>query len=264
MDFGIKGKVALSSGGSKGMGRAVSIDLAREGCRVVVCARGEEAVDETVADIRARGGEAVPAYVDMAKKDGIERAVAIAREHWGSPDIVVGNVYGPQHGRWEETSDADFQEAYDQMLMSQVHLLRAVTPAMKEKGWGRIVLIGSTSSKQPHKELPLLTANVTRVAAVALNRSVANELGRFGITINTIGTGGFATERYYSYMRKTVEAQGGVFDEREAARREEIPVGRLGTPEEMAAVIAFLCSARASYVTGQFIMVDGGSVNSLM
>lgn len=264
MDFGISGKVALSSGGSKGMGKAVSLDLAREGCRVVVCARGQEAVDETVAEIRDKGGEAVPAYVDMATREGIDRAVAIARESWGDPDIAVGNVYGPQHGRWEETTDEDFREAYEQMLMSQVYLLRAVTPAMKEKRWGRIVLIGSISSKQPHKELPLVTANVTRTAAVSLNRSVANELGHYGITVNTIGTGGFATERYYSYMRKTVEAQGQVFDEREARRRDEIPVGRLGFPEEMSAVIVFLCSARASYVTGQFIMVDGGSVNSLL
>jgi 3-oxoacyl-[acyl-carrier protein] reductase len=264
MDFGIGGRVALSSGGSKGMGKAVSLDLAKEGARVVVCARGQEAVDETVAEIRDNGGEAVSAYVDMATREGIEKAVAIAKENWGSPDIAVGNVYGPQHGRWEETTDENFREAYDQMLMSQVYLLRAVTPAMKEKGWGRIVLIGSISSKQPHKELPLVTANVTRTAAVALNRSVANELGPYGITVNTIGTGGFATERYYSYMRKTVEAQGEVFDEREARRRDEIPVGRLGFPEEMSAVIVFLCSERASYVTGQFVMVDGGSVNSLL
>lgn len=264
MDFGIKGKVAISSGGSKGMGRSVSEDLAREGCRVVVAARGREAVDEVVANIRASGGEAVPAYVDMATKDGIAEAVRIARDTWGDPDIVVGNVYGPQHGRWEETQEDDFREAFEDMVMSQFYLLRAVTPAMKEKGWGRIVLINSTSSKEPHKELPLVTANVTRIAATSLNKSVANELGPFGITINTIGTGGFATERYTSYMKRTIEASGRDYDEREATRRTEIPVGRLGHPDEIAAVIVFLCSARASYVTGQFIVVDGGGVKSLL
>jgi 3-oxoacyl-[acyl-carrier protein] reductase len=264
MDFGIRGKVAISSGGSKGMGRAVSEDLAREGCRVVVAARGHEAVDEVVAGIRASGGEAVPAYVDMASKDGIEEAVGIARAAFGDPQIVVGNVYGPQHGRFDDTSDEDFRQAYEQMVMSQVHLVRAVTPAMKRQGWGRIVLIGSNSSKEPHRELPLVTANITRVGAVALNKSLAHELGPHGITINTIGTGGFATERYTNYMKRTIEAQGGVFDEREARRRTEIPVGRLGEPEEIAAVIVFLCSARASYVTGQFIVVDGGSLRSLL
>lgn len=264
MDFGIEGKVAISGGGSKGMGRAISEDLAREGCRVVVAARGKEAVDEVVAGIRANGGEAVGAYVNMATKEGIAEAVRIAKDTWGDPEIVVGNVYGPTHGRWDETTDENFREAFEDMVMSQVYLLRAVTPAMKEKGWGRIVLINSVSSKEPHKELPLVTANVTRVGATSLNKSVANELGPYGITINTIGTGGFATDRYTSYMKRTMEAQGRDFDEREAKRREEVPVGRLGEPEEMSAVVVFLCSARASFVTGQFIVVDGGSVKSLM
>lgn len=264
MDFGIKGKVAISSGGSKGMGKCVSEDLAREGCKVVVAARGKEAVDQVVAGIVAVGGLAVGAYVDMATKAGILEAVRVAKAAFGDPDIVVGNVYGPVHGGWDDTRDEDFVQAYEQMVMSQVHLLRAVTPAMKEKGWGRIVLINSTSSKEPHKELPLLTADVTRVGATALNKSVANELGWCGITINTIGTGGFATERYTSYIKRTVEAQGDVFDEREARHRKDIPVGRLGEPEEIAAVIVFLCSARASYVTGQFIVVDGGGLKSLL
>ncbi len=208
MDFGIRGKVAISSGGSKGMGRCVSEDLAREGCRVVVAARGKATVDEVVARIRASGGEAVGACVDMATKDGIDECVRIAKAAYGDPDIAVGNVYGPQHGGFDDTSDEDFRAAYEQMVMSQVHLIRAVTPAMKTKGWGRIVLIGSNSSKEPHKELPLVTANITRVGAVALNKSVANELGPHGITVNTIGTGGFATERYTSYMKRTIEAQG--------------------------------------------------------
>ncbi|MGE0385946.1 MAG: SDR family oxidoreductase [Gammaproteobacteria bacterium] len=264
MDFGIRGRVAISSGGSKGMGRAISADLAREGCKVVVVARGAEAVDDTVREIKANGGEAIGVHADMATPAGIDAAVDAARTAYGDPDIAIGNVYGPTHGRWEETTDANFREAYESMVMSQVHLLRAVTPAMKRKGWGRVVLINSMASKEPHRELPLVTANVTRIGAVALNKSVSDELAQFGITINTIGTGGFATERYNSYMRRTIEAQGLVFDAREAARRKEIPVGRLGTPEEMSAVVVFLCSARASYVTGQFIVVDGGVVRSLL
>jgi 3-oxoacyl-[acyl-carrier protein] reductase len=263
MDFGIRGKVAVSGGGSKGMGRAVSEDFAREGCRVVVVARGQEAVDDTVATIKAAGGDAIGVYADMATKDGVLKVRAEARKAYGDPDIVVGNVYGPTHGRWEESKDEDFLEAYEQIVMSQVHLLRHFTPAMKDKGWGRIVLINSNAAKQPHKELPLVTANVTRVGAVSLNKSVSDEIAKHGITINTIGTGGFATERYTSYMKRTMEAAGKAFDEREARRRTEIPVGRLGTPEEMAAVVVFLCSARASYVTGQFIVVDGGSVGAL-
>jgi 3-oxoacyl-[acyl-carrier protein] reductase len=113
VDLGIAGKIAISGGGSKGMGRAISIDLSREGCRVVVAARGKAAVDEVVAAIEFEGGQAVPAYVDMARKDGIQQAVAIAKQTWGDPDIAVGNVYGPQHGRWEETTDEDFRAAFE-------------------------------------------------------------------------------------------------------------------------------------------------------
>lgn len=263
MDLGLAGKIAISGGGSKGMGKAISLDLAREGCKVIVAARGHEAVDAVVSEINQSGGIAVPAYVDMSTKEGIEQAVRIAKENWGDPDIAVGNIYGPVHGCWEETKDDDFRDAFNMLVMSHIWMLRTVTPAMKEKGWGRIILLNSMAAKEPHKELPLVTANVTRVAAVSLNKSVSNELSPYGITINTIGTGGIATERYTSYMKKTIESQGKDFEEREAERRKEIPVGRLGKPEEISAVVTFLCSERAGYVTGQFILVDGGVVKSL-
>lgn len=245
------------------MGRAVSADLAREGCRVIVSARGKDAVDETVAAIRADGGEATGVYADMSTEAGILQIQAAARAAYGDPDIVVGNVYGPTHGRWADTTPEHFREAYEAIVMSQVFLLRTFTPAMIEKKWGRVVLINSIASKEPHKELPLVTANVTRVGALSLNKSVSDEIAMHGITINTIGTGGFATDRYYEHMTRMVAENGREWDQREAERRTEIPVGRLGTPEEMAAVIAFLCSARASYVTGQFIVVDGGAVKAL-
>jgi len=263
MDLGIRGKVAVSSGGSKGMGRAISEDLAREGCKVVVVARGREAVDDTLASIRAAGGEAIGVYADMASAEGILQAQADARAAFGDPDIIIGNVYGPTHGRWADTTDDDFLAAYEQIVMSQVRLLRTFTPAMKDKGWGRVVLINSISSKQPHRELPLVTANVTRVGALSLNKSVSDEIAKHGITINTIGTGGFATDRYTEHMKRMTEENGQVYDAREAERRTEIPVGRLGRPDEMSAVVVFLCSERASYVTGQFIVVDGGKVEAL-
>ncbi len=266
MDFGIKGKVALSGGGSKGIGRAISEELGREGCKVVVAARGKEAVDETVAAIRAAGGEAAGISADMTGKAGIEAAVAFARTTYGDPEIVIGNVYGPTHGRWDETKDEDFLEAYQHIVMSEVYLCRAVLPAMKAKGWGRIVTVNSTCSKEIHRELPLVTANVTRVGTTSLNKSIADEMGRYGITINTLGTGGFYTERYRSYMKANAERGGRPYDESKAMERDfaRTPVGRLGYPEEMAAMAAFLCSTRASYVTGQFIVVDGGGVTTLL
>lgn len=261
MDLGIHGKVALVSGGSKGIGRAIAEELAREGARVLVAARGQDAIDATLSAIRAAGGEAAGCAADLATPDGVERAVAAARAAFGAPDIAISNVYGPTHGTWDETQNDDFRAAYDQIVMSVVWLTRAVVPDMKKKRWGRLVNVGSICAKEPHRELPLLTANVTRVGVVALQKSLSAELGKYGITVNTLATGGFLTDRYRAYFEKRASEQGVAAGGLLA--RPDIPVGRLGDPAEMAAVAAFLCSARASYLTGQMIVVDGGKVETL-
>jgi 3-oxoacyl-[acyl-carrier protein] reductase len=263
VDLGIRDKVALVSGGSKGMGRATAEELGREGCKVIVTARGREAVDDTVAAIRADGGTATGISGDFTKKDEIGRIVAEAREHFGPISIAVFNVYGPTTGRYEELHDSAFTDAYNDMVMALHWMTSAVLPDMQQSGWGRLVTINSISSKEVHRTLPLFTANVTRVAAVSFNKTLSAEVGQYGITVNTMGTGGFLTERYSSYMRKQAEIHGQEYDEFTAMRREEIPIGRLGYPEEMAAAVAFLCSDRASYITGQFIVVDGGAVRTL-
>lgn len=263
MDLGIEGKVALVSGGSKGMGRATAEELAREGCKVVVTARGQEAIDETVTAIRAVGGTAVGVTGDFTKKSEIERIVNEANAAFGPVDIAVFNVYGPTSGRYETLQDEQLTEAYNDMVMALHWMVQAVLPGMKDAGWGRIVNINSISSKEVHRELPLFTANLTRVAAVSFGKTLADEVGRFGITVNTMGTGGFLTQRYEDYMRKRAEEAGLEYDRFTAMRREDTPVGRLGYPEEMAAAIAFLCSTRASYITGQFIVVDGGRVRTV-
>jgi 3-oxoacyl-[acyl-carrier protein] reductase len=263
MDFGLSGKVALVSGGSKGIGRAISEELGQEGCRVVVTARGAQAVDETVSAIRAAGGAAVGVPADFTVKADIERVVSEGRAAFGPVEIAVFNVYGPNDGYFDESTDEAFEKSYNDIVMALVWMTRAVTPDMKAAGWGRLVTIGSICAKEPHRELPLVTANVTRVGAVALNKSLSAELGPFGITVNTLGTGGFITDRYRTYMQRMAAERGEEYDEYAAARRTDIPVGRLGYPEEMAAVAAFLCSDRASYVTGQMIVVDGGRIETL-
>ena len=261
MDFGIAGRTALVSGGSKGIGRAIAEELAQEGARVLVAARGQEAIDITVEAIRTAGGEAAGCSADMTTQDGIEAAVAAARETFDAPEIAISNVYGPTHGVFDETSDDDFREAYEHLVMSVVWLSRAVVPDMKKRRWGRLVNVGSICVKQPHRELPLLTANVTRVGVVGLHKSLSAELGPHGITVNTLATGGFLTDRYRAYFEKRAQEQGVPLEQ--MLERPEVPVGRLGRPEEMAAVCAFLCSERASYVTGQTVVVDGGSVETL-
>ena len=199
----------------------------------------------------------------MASKQGIASAFDAARQAYGDPDIAIGNVYGPVHGSWEETREQDFRDAYEGIVMSQVHFLREATPSMQKKGWGRVVLVNSMASKEPHREFPLLTANVTRVGAHALNKTVAAELAADGITINTLGTGVFATDRLISYHRTRAAAQGRLFSLSDPDLVADIPAKRPGKPEEMAAVAVFLCSEGAAYLTGQFIVVDGGATRAL-
>ena len=263
MDFGIAGKVAVVSGGSKGIGRAIAEELGNEGCRVVVTARGKEAVDDTVAAITSRGGTAVGVPADFTKKDQISRVMSEARAAFGPPDIAVFNVYGPVVQGFDNAGDDDFLSAYNDMVMALTWMVREVAPDMKRNQWGRLVTIGSICAKEPHRDLPLATANTTRVAAVGLNKTLSADLGPYGITVNTLATGGFMTERYRSYMQARAQEQGVAFDNEQAGKRPDVPVGRLGRPEEMAAVCAFLCSERASYVTGQMIVVDGGRVQTL-
>jgi 3-oxoacyl-[acyl-carrier protein] reductase len=263
MDLGISGKVALVSGGSKGMGRATAEELGREGAKVIVTARGQEAVDDTVHAITDADGTAIGVPGDFTKREDIERIIGTGKETFGPIDIAVFNVYGPQSGRYEDVDDDALASAYNDMVMALHWMTRAVLPDMKAKGWGRLVTINSTSSKEVHRNLPLFTANLTRVAAVSFNKTLSAEVGSYGITVNTIGTGGFLTERYTSYMRAQAEGRGQEYDQFAAMQRDDVPVGRMGYPEEMAAAVAFLCSTRASYITGQFIVVDGGHVRTL-
>ena len=178
MDLGISGKVALVSGGSKGMGRAIAETLAAEGVGVVVAARGQDAIEETVAGIVAAGGRAAGISADLHSEEGVLGAVRHCSEAFGSlPDIAVANVYGTDRFTFEQATNDTFRAGYEQIVMSAAFLMRAVLPNMKEKRWGRIVTVGSFCAKKPHWHIPLIVDNGTRAAAVALTKSVSNEYG---------------------------------------------------------------------------------------
>lgn len=263
MDLRIAGKVALVSGGSKGLGRAVAEELAREGAAVAIVARGAESLNETLQTIVNDGGTAIGIQADLTVKEDIERAVASARQQLGPVEIAVFNVYGPTHGRYAEVTDDALQSAYNDMVMALHWLTRSVLPDMKAAGWGRLVTLNSMSAKEVHRDLPLFTANVTRAAAVSFNKTLSSEVAPFGITVNTMGTGSFMTDRFSSYMQRQAAERGVPYDEFDAMQSDIVPVGRIGYPEEMSAAVAFLCSARASFITGQFLVVDGGQVRTL-
>lgn len=259
MDLGIAGKVAFVSGGSKGVGLATSLQLGREGCRVVVAARGQQAIDETVEAIRSEGGTAIGVSADLYQQAGVKRAVEVATKAFGPPDIAISNVHGPGHGNFFDLTNEDFAGAFNELTLSVVYLVQAVLPHMQKQRWGRLVNIGSHSAKEPPSELKHLLANVARASVVTLNKSLANEFASFGITFNTIGTGFIDTgERLHGYMKKVAEEKGISEEDQLAMLLKNVPAARIGTPDEAASLITYLCSQGAAYINGNLIPVDGG------
>lgn len=263
MDLGLKGKVAVVAGGSRGCGRGIAEVLAKEGARVVLSGRQKEAVAATAGAIRDQGGEAIGVVADMTVKTGAQSIIQAAQEGFGAPDILVVNSPGPvpdpKTNRWrgfENCSDDDFMEVFQDFVMSVVYLTREVLPAMREKQWGRLLNIGSIAMKVPHLEDPMPATN-TRVAVAALMKTLAQENGPYGITANTIATGPFDSELSRDYRAS------GTGVKTEEWYRKMLPVGRWGRPDEMGALAAFLCSQQAAFLTGETIRIDGGYTKSL-
>ena len=262
MDLGIKGRVALVAGGSRGCGLGISRVLAEEGARVVLTGRLADRVDEAVAGIRADGLEAAGVAADMTAPEGVEAIMKATREAFGDPDILVVNAPAPHptedgHLRgFENCADEDYLNAFNAFLLSQVRLTRAVLPAMKAKGWGRLLNIGSIAFKTPHQEDPM-PANDVRIATASVQRILAHEYGPFGITANTIATGPFDSELSREYRASKPEVKTDDWYAR------MLPVGRWGQPIEMGWLAAFLCSDRAAFLTGEVIRLDGGYTKSL-
>src|SRR4051794_12644105 len=263
MDLGLRGKVAVVAGGSRGCGRGIADVLADEGASVVLSGRNEEPVTAAEKGIRDRGGSAVGVVADMTVKDGAQAIVEAARDAYGEPDILVVNSPGAvpdrETGRWRgfvNSSDEDFEEIYRNFVMSVVYLNREVLPAMREKRWGRLLNIGSGAMKMPHLEDPMPAVNI-RVAVNALMKTLSHEYAPYGITANVIATGPFESELSRDYR---ASGPGSKTDEWYAKM---VPVGRWGDPVEMGWLAAFLCSDRAAFLTGETIRLDGGYIKSL-
>lgn len=259
MDYGIAGRTALVVGGSKGIGLAAARMLAAEGCRVAIVARTQRHIDSAVESITASGGQAIGVAADMSIADGINAAVAAVEDRLGPPSIVITQADFHVRGFFDEITDPeDYVNSYRTYTLSQVHMLRAVLPAMKAGRWGRFVHIGSATAKEPQNKPPHTVANATRPSTVGLLKSVADEYAQFGITINTVAPGWIATKTTNWYLAN----HEGLTDE--DARRiwmidsAGVPAARLGEPDEIASTIVYLCSHGAGYLTGHYIAVDGG------
>lgn len=260
MDFGLAGKVAFVSGGSKGIGRLVAQMLAKEGCIVAVAGleADKEALDELIGEISGSGGRAIGLAADMTRKTEVDRALGFCLAEVGEPDIVVGNVNGPPPGFFEEVSDEQFETAVTSMTLSLVYLMRGVLPGMKRRGWGRVINMNSYGAKEPPRFPGHVLVNTGRAAAVALSKSLSDEYAPFGVTVNSIGTGYIGTDRMYSYWDRMSAQTGRPRDELLKVVTDQIPAGRVGRVEEIAGTVVFLCSELGGYVNGEFINVDGG------
>lgn len=262
MNLGLEGKVALVAASSRGLGLAVAEELAGEGADLVTCARGEEELRRQAARIREESGVrvlAVPA--DVSVPEEVSRLVGSALEELGRVDVLVTNTGGPPAGRFEEHSLEDWRAATRTILESARNLILGVLPGMVERGWGRIVNVTSMAVKEPVDGLVL--SNSLRAAVTGLARTLANEVASRGVTVNNVMPGYTRTARLEELAAAGAGEDG---DPAEAFRAwaRRIPMGRLGEPRELAALVAFLASERASYITGQSIAVDGGRVRSLL
>lgn len=263
MDLGIQGKVALVAASSKGIGRAIADELAANGSSLVMCARGEKDLRAAAEAVRSSSGVGVLDVVaDVSKPGDIARLVEAAHRKFGRVDILVTNSGGPPAGIFESLSPEMWSNAVQLLLGSTVELVRAVLPGMKERRWGRILNVTSIAAKQPVDGLML--SNSLRAAVHGFARSLANEVAPFGITVNNILPGYTKTERIESLAKHASETKGVSVQESYKAWEEQVPMGRLAEPREIAAVAAFLLSERASYVTAGSIAVDGGWIRALM
>jgi 3-oxoacyl-[acyl-carrier protein] reductase len=248
MDLGIDGKVALVTGASQGIGRAIAAELAREGARVAISSRSREKLDATAAEIGAT------AFVhDSADIDAIDGFVGAVEGALGPVEILVCNTGGPPGDPDPLAFTRDqWEAAYRTLVLAQIELIERVVPGMRDRGFGRILNVASTSVREPIGNLML--SNAHRASMITAFKTIARSVAGDGITLNTLLPGSIATDRAYSLAGSPEQA--------EANAAKQVPAGRMGKPEEMAAAAAFFCSARASYVTGETLAVDGGLTQS--
>lgn len=263
MDLGLRGKVACVAAASSGLGKASALELAREGARVAICARHEGRLQQAAEEIaRETGGEVLPLVADVTRAEDARRFVQAAVDRWGRLDILVTNAGGPPSGTFEDFDEEAWLQAWNLNFLSTVRLIYAALPHLKQADSGRIITITSVSAKQV---LPnLILSNAVRAGVHGLVKTLAQELGPHNITVNAVCPGPILTERLQSLLQRAVETQGITMEEAQRAWVSQIPLGRLGRPEEFGAVVAFLASERASFVNGALLQVDGGMIRGVM
>jgi 3-oxoacyl-[acyl-carrier protein] reductase len=262
MDLGLKNRVALIAASSQGIGRATAEAFAAEGCRIAMCARNPQTLEAAADKIRKEHGASVLAEaLDVTDAAAVSRFVAAVAQKFGSVDICVTNAGGPPAKGFLSATLEEWQRAVELNFLSTVYFAREVIPYMQRQRWGRIITLTSITTKQPVADLVL--SNAVRAAVVGLVKSLANEFGKDGILVNNVGPGFTATDRLKELAKTRAAASGKTEQDLFDGWAADAPLKRLGQPREVAETIVWLASERASYITGQTLLVDGGIYKGL-
>jgi len=263
MDLGLKGRVAIVTGSSQGIGKAIALGLSQEGARVTICARNEKQLKETAREIEsATDVEVFAVQANLMKEDDIRRLVLKTSQRFGRIDILVNNTGGPPSTTFLETSAEQWREAVNLLLMSVITACSEVIPYMQKGKWGRIINMTSFAAKQPAERLVL--SNALRAGILGLTKTLSNELAEDGILVNAVCPGWTLTKRVDELAKAQAKKTGKTYEDIIKGWESQIPVKRLAQTKEIADLVVFLASERASYITGAAIQVDGGVIKGLL
>lgn len=254
MDLGLKGKVAFVGASSDGLGKAVALELAKEGANLIICGRNSERLANAETEVANAGnGNVLAIKADLSIEAERNRLIQTTLSKYDAIDIMVTNTGGPPPGKFEDLTKEDWNKTYELLLASAVGIIQGFLPAMKKQEWGRIIAITSQAVKQPVENLIL--SNSVRASVVGLTKTLASELGGYNITVNNVMPGYTQTSRLAKLIETTPSFANAI---------EEVPLGRFGDPQEFAAAVTFLASTRASYITGVSLAVDGGWTKNIL
>lgn len=258
MDLGLAGKIAVVAAASRGLGKACALMLAREGCDLAICSRDQTAIERAGKEIAdATGRRVVARACDLTNAESVKGFAGEIEKAYGAADILVNNCGGPKPGTFDALSDEDFRQASDLLVLSVVRLTKAMLPLMRKRRFGgRVITVTSVATREVIANLML--SNSLRSAVAGWSKTLARELAPEGILVNCVAPGTIGTERINELIAANAKASGKSADEVRMAMRGRVPLGRFGEPDEFAAAVTFLASARASFITGTTVYVDGG------